>query len=77
MVKLAKIYEGHLREDALTVDGYDDCIVGVTSKGLVVYSKEKMIKKLSKDMTLEEAKEWFWFNIDGAYIGECAPIYLL
>ena len=60
----------------LKVDGYDDCIVGVDSHQRVVYDQEKIIDKLEKDMTREEATEFFYFNIEGAHVGDYTPLYM-
>ena len=59
-------------------DGYDDCIMGMTFRAdvpVVIYSANKMIDKLSKEMSYEEAQEFFDFNIEGAYMGERTPMY--
>lgn len=63
----------------LFMDGFDDAILGWGAKFTscsVVYSKKKIIEKLSCDMTLDEAYEYFDFNIAGAYVGEHTPFIL-
>ena len=67
--------------DALIMDGFDDCIVGVVEKfgeeDVVCYSKEKVIEKLiESDMNTEEALEFFYFNQIGAYLGENTPCFI-
>ena len=64
--------------DALKADGFDECIIGVTSKGCIAYNANKMIEQLccQDHMTLEEAHEFFDYNIDGAYVGELTPVYI-
>lgn len=67
--------------DLLTMDGYDDCIVGVVERfgqpPIVCYDKNKVIQKLMSDnMTEEEAEEFFYFNQIGAYVGENTPCFL-
>ena len=67
-----------LDPDLLFADGYDDCIMGLTfrdEKPVVLYSADRVIEKLSKDMTEEEALEFFDFNIAGAYVGERTPMF--
>ena len=64
--------------EALFADGFDESIIGIDTKGRVTYSVNKIIQTLINrdDMTEEEAREFFDFNIDGAYIGEYTPIYI-
>ena len=64
--------------DAVAVDGFDDCIVGIvdTFEGTkLLYSERKIVDKLKKDMTEEEAVEYFDYNILGSYVGEYTPVY--
>ena len=63
-------------DDILLADGFDDALVGVSSKNIAVYDIEKCIKVLSKDMTAEEAMDYFYYNVEGAYMGEQTPIYI-
>ena len=43
----------------------------------MVYSIGKILKKLqSQDMTTEEAIEYFYYNIEGANMGEHTPVYM-
>ena len=60
----------------LTADGFDDCILGVDQQSMrVIYSADKCILKLAKDMTHEEAVEYFDFNVSGSYVGKHTPIW--
>jgi hypothetical protein len=64
-------------EDLLIADGYDDAIVGISSKKIVVYSINKIVEILmAEGMTDEEALEFFEYNIEGSYVGEKTPIYM-
>jgi hypothetical protein len=69
-----------LDPDLLFADGFDDCILGLTinDKGLpvVLYSEPEVVKSLAQQMPLDEAVEYFDFNIKGAYVGERTPIFL-
>lgn len=62
----------------LIADGYDDAIIGQTTKGLVVYNIATIIELLMErdGMTEEEALEFFDFNIDGSYMGDQTPIFI-
>ena len=73
---------GEIYPDALIADGFDDAILGIGSRvgseTLVVYDADKIVEVLeTRDrMTNEEAWEYFYYNIHGAYVGEHTPIYL-
>ena len=64
-------------EDLLIADGYDDAIIGVSTKKIVIYSIPKILEILVKDgMDEDEALEFFEYNIEGAYVSEKTPIYM-
>ena len=67
-------------EGLLFADGFDDAILGVAERigmeAVVAYSTPKIIEILSRDMTEDEAVEYFEFNILGAYVGERTPIFV-
>lgn len=68
-------------EEALVMDGYDDCIIGVAEcfgkSPSVVYDVNKVLEKLMGDgMTHEEALEYYDYNMVGAYVGESTPIFV-
>ena len=63
-------------DKTLTADGFDDCIIGVDSHQRVVYDQKKIIDTLAKDMTRAEATEFFYFNIEGAHVGDHTPLYM-
>ena len=65
----------------LTMDGYDDCIVGIVerfgSPPIVCYDRDQVLEKLGKDgMSRDEAEEFFEFNQIGAWVGEETPCFL-
>ena len=64
----------------LTMDGFDDCIVGVVERfgtaPIVCYSRPLVIAKLMQDMSQEEAEEYFSFNQIGAWVGPETPCFL-
>lgn len=67
--------------EILKADGFDDCVLGYDYNWegniRLIYSVDKMLKKLvRKDkMDMDEAIEYFEFNIRGAYVGEKTPIW--
>lgn len=72
-----------IAEGAIILDGFDDCIIGLTEEFgnniRILYSIEKIIDKLMLDseMTEEDAWEYYSFNIVGGYYGEQNPIFLM
>ena len=71
-------------ESVLTMDGYDDCILGVLQRygidePVLVYDKEKVLEKimLLSDSTYDEAEEYYEFNQLGAWVGEGTPAFLV
>lgn len=67
-----------MNPEAMFADGFDDCILGYDTKGRVVYSVDSILETLTErdEMSVEEAQEYFYFNIDGAFVGEYTPIYI-
>lgn len=68
--------------DILLADGFDDALMGVVErKGqppAALYDRQRCIAVLmDRDgMTLEEAEEYFDFNVTDAYVGERTPAFL-
>ena len=68
-----------INEDMLFAEGFDDALVGYIERAgmpsIACYDKDKCIEILAKDMTYEEAVEYFYFNTAGAYVGENTPCF--
>jgi hypothetical protein len=69
-------------EEAIVLEGFDDCIVGLTEEfgnGFrVLYSVKCIVKKLMQDgMSEEESLEYYGYNILNAHMGEQNPIFLV
>ena len=65
-------------DNLLRADGFDEAILGVDYSNeppRLVYSVERCLDILEKDMSSEEAIEYFSFNIESAYMGEGTPIW--
>ena len=63
----------------LFADGFDEAVIGVaqTFNSLsIAYDKNKCIEILKKDMSEEEAIEYFNYNVVGAYVGEHTPTFI-
>jgi hypothetical protein len=63
---------------AITWDGLDDAIIGKSTGGRVVYDVELILGVLmARDkMDRTDAEDFFWFNIEGARVGEMTPIHV-
>jgi hypothetical protein len=72
---LKRIIKEYPEEVFLKMDGHDNAVIGIDEKTLrLCYSMRKVIKNLKKDMNEEEALEYYYFNIEGAYVGKKTPI---
>ncbi len=76
MIMIEQILEQYEKENFLKADGFDGAIIGVDETNMrLVYSVSKCIEILMKDMSEEDAIEYFNFNVSGAYVGEKTPIW--
>lgn len=70
-------------EEFLLADGFEEAFIGVTygkcRKAVACYDRDICISVLvSRDgMSIEEAEEFFSFNVDDAYVGEATPMFLV
>jgi len=79
MEMLDEIAENH--PDALTMDGFDDCILGICKRfgqePIIAYDYDKVIEQLKTyGMTYDEAVEYFEFNQIGAWMGDHTPCFI-
>jgi hypothetical protein len=69
-----------LAEGAVMLDGFDECVVGVSEsfgeEPRLIYSKKQIITKLMLDMDRESAIEYYYYNIVGGYFGTQNPIFI-
>lgn len=76
---LKDIMEYYPDETFLIADGFDEAIIGVcedfNSPVRLIYSVQKCLDILVKDMSYEDALEYFNFNVRGSYVGEQTPIW--
>jgi len=76
------VHEQHGDSDAMLAEGFDDAIIGIGYRcgqsAILVYDTDKALKILvDRDgMTLDEAKDYFDFNVAGAWVGEGTPIWM-
>jgi hypothetical protein len=71
-------------ESALTMDGFDDCVVGVLERfgqeeAIVLYDKDKVIQQLMDEGcdSYEGALEYYEFNQLGGWHGDMTPGFLI
>lgn len=64
----------------LSEEEFDEAIIGVSERigdePVVAYDTTKIVEILSRSMTVDEAYEYFEFNILGAYVGEKNPVFI-
>ena len=74
---LETILENNPDDTFLKADGLDEAVIGwEENSGRLIYSVTKCIECLMEQgMTDEEATEYFYYNVAGAYMGEQTPIF--
>ena len=69
-----------INEDMLFADGFDDALVGYIERAgmpsIACYDKFKCVEILAESMSYDDAFEYFYFNVVGAYVGENTPCFL-
>ena len=69
-------------EGAILLDGLEEAIIGIVEEfgngRRVLYSKPKILSILCErdSMTIDEAEEFYDYNILGLYAGEQNPVFL-
>lgn len=67
-------------EDILLADGFEKALIGyvrIFSNTVALYDEEKCIAVLMDrgEMTEEQAREYFEFNVVGAWVGDKTPAF--
>ena len=63
-------------EDILKADGLDEAVIGIDERSMrLIYSVTKCIAIFMKEMPEDDAKEYFEFNVAGAWMGDKTPIW--
>ena len=64
----------------LSEEEFDEAIIGVSERigdePVVAYDTTKIVEILSHSMTVDEAYEYFEFNILGSYVGKKTPVFI-
>ena len=77
MTKKERVLAVAFDEELVFADGFDKAIIGLdTNDYRVVYSKEKMVKILEKQVDFEDALEHLENNTWGVSMGIRTPIYV-
>jgi hypothetical protein len=78
MNKRERLLDDLLDGETLTfADGFDDAILGIEyESGKVVYSFTQAIEILQKEMDVEDAYEWMYYNTLSSH-GEDLPIWVM
>ena len=76
---LEEIIELYEEETFLKADGFDEAIIGVSedfnAPVRLIYSVKKCLEILMRDMSYEDALEYFTYNVSGGYVGEKTPVW--
>ena len=75
-----KLLAAEINEEMLFADGFDDALIGYIERAgmpsIACYDKLKCVEILSDSMSYDDAFEYFYFNVLGAYVGENTPCFL-
>lgn len=66
-------------ETVFLADTLDEAFIGLDTSGdvpVAVYSVEKTVQILCREMTEEEAWEYFHFNVEAARVGPQTPRFI-
>lgn len=75
---IEELVEMFPEDELLIADGFDSAIIGIDESSMrIIYSVKRCIEILTEDMTEEDAYEYFYFNVQGSYVGEKTPIWCL
>lgn len=74
---LQSIVENCPDQEFVIADGFDDCVIGYEeSSGRLIYSTIECVRTLQADgMSEEDALDYFYYNVQGAYVGDLTPIW--
>jgi len=64
--------------DMLFADGFDEALIGTVTtfnSTVALYDRAKCIAILTREMTEEEAEEYFDYSVTGSYMGENTPAF--
>lgn len=66
--------------EAVLLDGYEPAILGISRRcgqpSVAAYSYWSIIDILRREMSFDDAVEYFEHNISGAWFGEHSPVFI-
>lgn len=78
MKKIELILEAYPEEHFSRAAGFDDAIIGVDEDGMrLIYSVRKCLDILQLDMNLDDAWDYFTYNVSGTHVGEKTPVWCM
>ena len=75
---LENILDYYSDEELMTADGFDDAVIGIdVNSTRIIYSVKRCVEILCvrDEMDLDEAIEFFEYNVYGSYHGPKTPIW--
>ena len=75
-------WAANYNEEALMADGFEEAIIGMGERcsqdPVVIYDAEKCLEILMErdGMSDEDARDFFYFNTLGAWLGKNTPIFV-
>ena len=72
----------NINEGVLFCDGFEEALIGIAEQyhrpAIAIYDRGKVIEILvqTKDMSYEDAEEYFNYNIFHAWVGEQTPMFV-
>ena len=73
---LDEILDNYYDQSFMVADGFDEAVIGVEISDMrLVYSVKKCLEVLERDMSAEDAYEYFTYNVSGAYVGDKTPVW--
>lgn len=78
MTVLERILQDHPEAEFLKADGFDAAIIGIDQDGeRLIYDSNSVVQVLiNEGMDEEDAWDYFYYNIAGAYVGENTPLFI-
>jgi hypothetical protein len=73
---IKEIIEQYGDSKFLMADGFDEAIIGIDESTMrLIYSVSRCIEILMRDMSKDDAIEYFEFNVSDSYVGVMTPIW--
>ena len=75
-----ELLAAEINDEILFANGLEGALIGYIERAgmpsVACYDKFKCVEILSESMPYEDAFEYFYFNVVGAYVGENTPCFL-